>query len=192
MNTEQLREVVNVKSVGAYADLLRSEGNIHPSIRDVEMSIIAWIKSLGEEEEIDPEIYTVLNEEVTYAFKGLRAFFLKQDSIVVPYNRIWPQYKFVKPATKFQARMFLTGPHYPLFGILFITEIDHPMNLAYNDVQDERSDGKRFMNNRRNILGIEQNLISEARTADRIKGHLERSKGNIEKDITRFQSYKKS
>jgi hypothetical protein len=191
MQMSDLKELVNVNSVGAQADILRKDGNLHPNIRDVELAILAWIKSVGDEESIDPAFYGLLTAEVTQSFRRLRVWFYKQDVIVVPYNHSYHTHKYPKPETKFQARSFLTGGKgHSIYGILFITDLDDIMNLAYNDREDIKEKNKRAMNNGRNILGIEQDLISKAVTNDRVKGHLERSKAHIDHDIKRFQSYK--
>lgn len=176
-----LEEAIPMTLVGALVYSMYEQGNEHPNMQDVEAEILERIKGLANATSttsvIPADFYLELSRVTHERFKFLRAYFfnLPTPIIVVPFNKLWHSYKYLKPMSVMEARIYRPVPHHPIFGVFFPSTEDDPMLLAWNDGQDKISTNKSRMNHIRNVAGIAQNLISKDSANKRIKNHNEKT-----------------
>ena len=160
------------KHVGAMCFAMQNAGNNHPNLNNVMEEFIALSKARGS------SIPANLASQIEDAFKELRPYFFDFNVLVVPYNVLWDIDKYPKPKTEWEARLYLTGPHRPIYGIYFVVDKDDSgdmLYMAYCNREDLKGRNKQRINDRRQYLGIDQDFIPEKAALKRIQDHSEKS-----------------
>jgi hypothetical protein len=168
----------------------QNKGNVHPNIRDIELDYIAIWRARTDQYAIDklkdPNFYAQLNTDITVAFKLLRPYFLDWDVLVVPYNSGWHYANYPVPKTEWEARIYLTGPHYPIHGVYFVVDKNDKgdqLYMAYCNREDGKERNKRAINNRRAVLGVDQEVLPETHIEKRALNHTEKSVQQLTDDV---------
>jgi hypothetical protein len=178
------------KHVASLCVLQQDKGNNHPNIRDIELDIIANLRDRSDDKAkemlVQGDFYANLRPQIEDAFKKLRVYFLEYDVIVVPYNACWDVDKYPIPRTEFEARMYLTGPHYPIYGIYFVVDKNDKgdqMYMAYCNREDGKERNKREINHKRVYLGVEQDVLPASHVEKRDRLHSEKSIEQLTADM---------